>query len=289
MEQTNQSGAPVAPKAVKAKTSKTVIAGMAICAAFAVAGAVFSGYALMKMSGENKTANTNTTTTTTADNKTTDDKTTDNTTTKPTTETVTVDTISKEAAQNIIAPYIKSQTYLKNIFDVEFNDDSKFAIAVQNLDPTNSGIYDNRLFYREVDRSAKELFGNDYTLPSKDYSMAGWQFKIKDGGTDNAIFEGQLYGIGGMGYEMANAVKDATIDSENLIINVYHYVTTICAFNDEDPLCFERSNGDGYYSLAMYQADQATYIEKYADQLPVYTMTFAKENGHYILKNVEKL
>ena len=286
MEQTNQSGAPVAPKAVKAKTSKTVIAGMAICAAFAVAGAVFSGYALMKMSGEKKTADTNTTTTTTT---TADNKTTDGTTTKPTTETVTVDAISKEAAQNIIAPYIKSQTYLKNVFDVEFNDDSKFAIAVQNLDPTNSGIYDNRLYYSEVDRSAKELFGNDYTLPSKDYNMAGWQFKIKEGGTDNAIFEGQLYGIGGMGYGMVNTVKDATIDSDNLIINVYHYVTTICSFNDEDPLCIDRTNSDGYYSLALAQADEAAYIEKYADQLPIYTMTFAKENGHYILKNVEKL
>ena len=40
--------APSAP--VKQKTSKTLIAGMTLCAAFAIAGAVFSGYALIKPS-----------------------------------------------------------------------------------------------------------------------------------------------------------------------------------------------------------------------------------------------
>ncbi len=269
MEQTNQSGAPVAPKVVKTKTSKTFIAGMAVCAAFAIAGAVFSGYALMKMTGDK-----------------TSDKTNDTVVTTP---TETADTISNEVAQNIIAPYIKSQTYLANIFDKDFNDDNKFAIAVQNLDPTNSGIYDDRLYYTEVDRSAKQLFGNAYELPKKDYDMAGWHFKFEDSEYGSSTFEGKLGGIGGMGYAMIDVVKDATINDDNLIINVYHNVTTICAFNDEDPLCIEQTDvTGGYYTLALQQADQAAYVEKYADQLPVYQMTFEQENGHYILKNVKK-
>ena len=268
MEQNNQSGAPVAPKIVKTKTSKTFIVGMAVCAAFAIAGAVFSGYALMKMTGD-KTSNK-----------------TDNTVVTAPTETV--NTISNEVAQNIIAPYIKSQTYLANIFDKDFNDDNKFAIAVQNLDPTNSGIYDDRLYYTEVDRSAKQLFGNTYELPKKDYNMAGWQFKIKDNNPGSPTFEGQLYGIGGMGLAMIDVVKDASLDGDNLIINVYHNVTPYCSYSDEE-LCLDQTNdGSSYYDLASQQADEAAYVEKYADQLPVYQMTFEQENGHYILKNVEK-
>ncbi len=114
MDNNFNGAAPSAP--VKQKTSKTLIAGMTLCAAFAIAGAVFSGYALIKMNpGKEKE-------TVVTDTKTEN---------KPET-TIEKSPISTAEAEKILEKYIgKNNTVQMLDFFSRFNTEGGFAESLQ--------------------------------------------------------------------------------------------------------------------------------------------------------------
>lgn len=194
--------------------------------------------------------------------------------------------IDNDLAQNLINPYMGTFNFLSNLLDYPFDDNSKMEVAWHNLSVYNSFVSgsDYIVSYDEINAKYQELFGSSKSLEKKDYATGhSDQFKY----SDNA-FRVWLYAGGGGGVGMFNVVKNASYSGENIIVEVYHDVISMCYIGDSD-YCIDAT--DNVISATITSADEYNMqdlINNFSDQIPVYTMTFAKDNGHYVLTNVEK-
>ncbi len=288
MEQSNNiQGVPiVTAKGTKNKMPKTVIAGLAICGAFAIAGAILSCYALIKMGGEN-TSNKNKTTITTETTK------------------------EKEASYDLVAansiakPYLKSFGYLYNIFNGDFDDNAKALVVLNNL---GNVVYEQvngpeeyyyKVTYDEFNFAAKALFGKNYDVPKTSHSFAKASstpmIEYLDCEWDNGCngsFKIRMGGTGGTGVIDVITIKNASLENGKLYVDYYRSIEKMCGFEEEGERCFDMTS-DSFVDFA----------KKYSDKLPVYRMTFEPDEysggyglderhglgEHYVLTNVEKL
>lgn len=288
MEQSNNiQGVPiVTTKETKNKMPKTVIAGLAVCGAFAIAGAILSCYALIKMGGEN-TSNKNKTTTTTETTK------------------------EKEASYDLVAansiakPYLKGFGYLYNIFNGDFDDNAKALVVLNNL---GNVVYEQvngpeeyyyKVTYDEFNFAAKALFGKNYDVPKTSHSFTKASstpmIEYLDCEWDNGCngsFKIRMGGTGGTGAIDVTTIKNASLENGKLYVDYYRSIEKMCGFEEEGERCFDMTS-DSFVDFA----------KKYSDELPVYRMTFESDEysggyglderyglgKHYVLTNVEKL
>lgn len=188
--------------------------------------------------------------------------------------------INNILAQNLIAPYIGSFNYLSNIFDHDFSEDVKVEIAYKNLGPV--GVMNDVVSYWELNDEYRKLFGGD--LEKRDYGVGhsdSFTFSAND---DNFVIT--QYAGGGSGAGMFSVVKDAYYNNDDILVNVYHDVLPLCGAT-EDEYCIE-SNSSGIVVDSIERANVKDLISKFDSSIPVYKMTFVVDDGHYVLKSVEK-
>lgn len=190
-------------------------------------------------------------------------------------------------AQTIADPYLVNFGAFDNILDHDFDADNKIKIAFDNLGANKvvaATMVDEwaiTVKYDDLNNKYKYLFGSDQEIEKRDYNLLhgdylyteerGGQFKVK------------LGGIGGTGGTMFSVVKEARYEEGILVVKVYHDAVSWCESEDQI--------GSNYcvkpYSAPKSEAIQ-DLIENFADNIPVYTMTFTKDDGHYMLKNIQK-
>lgn len=204
-----------------------------------------------------------------------------------TTEVVKESAIDNELAQNLIDPYLDSFNYLSNMFDYDFNEDVKMEIVYKNT-PFGRVWVDTDIIairYNDANEEYQQLFGGD--LEKRDY-VAGHS-DIFEYDTEKNWFKVSPFQGGGAGLGMITAVKDALIDGNNIIVNVYHEVTHFCGVAEGDYCISAPYPSQSFIGTSMSDPVVKGFVEKFADRIPVYKMTFAKDSGRYVLKNVEKV
>lgn len=285
--------APVAPMAPagERKKSNGAIIGMVIFALVALGGIGFGVWQMMQGSSKDKQIadlKTQVTNCANANNGSTESV----TVTCPdgTAMEVVNNVITNDLAQNIISPYIDAFKYLDNLFDYDFDGTTKFVIAFKNLGPQSFRNNDGGIVmsYDTINSEYKALFGADSNIEKKDYVGACGNFTYygEGNGALSNSFVYNVLGCGGTGSAMFSVVKDAKYDSGSVAINVYHDVVHVC-FSDTDEKCVG-TNVNSAIIDSIDQYNMQDYLEKYADETPVYTMTFVDDGGHYVLNNVQK-
>ena len=270
------------------KSSKGMIAGLIILAVVAIAGIAFGAYEMMQASEKDKEiAGLNQQVTDCANAS--GDETENETVTCPdgTATEIVKNVITNDLAQNLINPYIVIQGYLRNIFDLGLNDDTKFYIAYNNSDDYVTSYLNGTetIHYSGINNEFKYLFGSSSDLAKKDYTSncsANYMYN-----SDRNMFNVEVKGCGGTGSAMFNIVKDAKFEDENIIVNVYHNVVPICYPDVDDEYCMDIGVNSAIIN-SIDQYNMRDYIEKFADSIPIYTMTFVKDDGHYVLNNIQK-
>ena len=194
--------------------------------------------------------------------------------------------IDSEIAQNIINPYIKDFHAFYNILDFNFDETAKAELAFLNISPSmvfptstaDSTAVSFKISYYSLNDKYQQLFGSMVALAKQNYSSNNTSSMEYDATTDDFIVS--THGSGGTAMTMFSIAKRAYIEGENLNIEVYHDRIPLCDANPNDGYCFNA--GD------LPLTSQSPVIQNFSEQIPVYTMAFTKENGHYILTNIQK-
>lgn len=190
-------------------------------------------------------------------------------------------TIDNNLAQSLINPFLKTFNYLSNMLDYEFNEDVKAEVAFKNVEPGYS-LTESRVDYYDLNKQYEELFGG--TLEKRDYAAGHTDMlKYVDGS-----FEVSFHAGGGTGSALFSVVKNAKYDGQNVVVEVYHDRITVCGINANDGYCIDAEGKMGAVVDSIEEYNVKELIEKFSDRIPVYKMTFTKNNGHYVLSAVEK-
>lgn len=195
------------------------------------------------------------------------------------------DSFSNEIAQNLIDPYIKSFFYNHNVLDFEFDDNAKVEIAYLNVSPalmlamsTTDGSAKFKIDYYSLNEKYQQLFGSSTGLAKQNFATDHTNNMEYDTSTDSFIVEN--IGSGGTAMTMFSIVKDATYDGETIKVEVYH---------DQIPLCDANpNNGYCYNANDLPLTAQSSVIQDFNNQIPVYTMTFVKDNSRFVLSSIQK-
>ncbi len=192
--------------------------------------------------------------------------------------------INNYLAQTIVDPYLVYFGRFRNIFDHDFDTDAKMKIAFDNLGPENiilSMTTDQSVVvsYDSLNAKYQDLFGRDQEIEKRSYDSPYLDLSF-----ENDLFKISFGGIGGTGGTMFSIVKEARYNNDELVVDVYH---------DTAPWCetIENRTGDDY-CVDAYSGGKSenvyNLIKNFSDKIPVYMMTFAKDDWHYVLKDVQK-
>ena len=205
-------------------------------------------------------------------------------------EEVVEKVIDNDLAQNLIRPYLGTFNYLNNLLDYAFDDNAKIVVAFNNLPfSTIVGYVAVRytVSYADINEKYQELFGSSSSLEKKDYNSAkAVHFTYSDNGW-GGVFDIMPFEGGGYGAAIFNIVKSASYNGDNIIVEVYHDKISTCEVDNNDGYCVDTESG-GAIVNSIDELNMRDLITNFSDRIPVYTMTFAKDNGHYVLTNVEK-
>lgn len=272
------------------KTSAGMMAAVIILAIASISGIAFGIIELMESSQKDSTiamlnnkvancANQNNNTNNSSNN-------TDNTTCPDSTTIETTTTIDNTTAQTIIGPYIDTFSTFTNLLDYDLNIDAKLTVALHNVGVEKAKTVEHTnglaitVDYYNLNSKYQYLFGTDQAIEKRNYTTPfdGYEY-ISD--TDS--FKISLGGIGGTGGTQFSVAKNAYYKDNSLIIEVYHGVAPWCGDDDQPDKdqCVEA------YSFKDSK-NVNDYIRLYADNIPVYIMTFSENGGHYVLRSVQK-
>ena len=211
-------------------------------------------------------------------------------------EVVDTNKISNSFARNLIDPYLGEFTYINDIFDHDFNENTKFFIAYKSLSDTDvselgvSGDVSAYIPYYVINRRYKYLFGNDKDLPKEQFEDGYINFVYANqevGVADR--FNMKRSGGGGTGSTLFSVIKDAYYENGKIVVEVYHDRVVICGINDSS-YCLDVDDDKpryaGYYTVSNPQIEQL--ILNNEDRVPVYKMIFSEGDSHYVLDSIEK-
>ena len=199
--------------------------------------------------------------------------------------------VSNELAQNLINPYLGTFTYLNDIFDHEFNENTKFYLAFKNLSENDIFQFGAQtteagqasVTYDTINSEYQYLFGNNNSLDKTNYEEGYSKFTYENENWGGGKFVIQKFGGGGTGFNVFSVVKDAYYGDDNsIVIEVYHGKGTICGMDGgDDSYCFSELVG---YSVTMTPS-----VEKLLNdsRTEVRKMIFVENDGHYVLQSVE--
>lgn len=194
-------------------------------------------------------------------------------------------TIDNNLAQSLINSYLKTFNYLSNMLDYEFNEDVKAEVAFKNVEPGYS-LTESRVGYYDLNKQYEELFGG--TLEKRDYTAGHSDMLKYVGNAGDGSFEVSFYEGGGAGNALFSVVKNAKYDGQNAVVEVYHDKITVCEVDANDGYCIDAKGKMSTVIDSIEEYNMKELIEKFSDRIPVYKMTFTKNNGHYVLSAVEK-
>lgn len=279
------SALPTNPNVEVAKTKKSngLIIATVFCAILAIAGIAFGAYSFLQLN----------------------DKNTENDKLKAQIESMGIkqgtdggdekasgQIISNTAAQNIIAPYLRNFLAFSNALDLDFSEDTKAEITYLNISPTslsdvnmNGTTVDSfNIDYYTFNREYQNLFGNSSEIEKKNYNPGDLN-NISYSAERNSFIVKQIYN-GGTGLYPFSIVKNATLNDESLVVEVYHDVVPLCAVEENnDDYCIDVDASD---STTSSNAKAEKFISEHTDKVPVYKMTFVEDTGHFVLKDIQK-
>ncbi len=196
-------------------------------------------------------------------------------------EEILNDGIDKDLLQNLIEPYLGSFHYNKNIFDYDFDDNVRIELAFQNLKSSVVVEKEDEVSYRVpyglLNEEYKKLFGSNLELAQKDYAVGELGDKFYY--SENSFKVVEQPGGGG-GASMVSAIKDGYYNGDSIVVEVYHDVIDWCEMT-EDQYCLQ--------SWPISNEELLNLINEFGNNVSIYRMTFAKDNGHYVLLSVEKI
>ena len=283
--------APVAPMAPaeEKKKSNGLIIGLVLLALVALGGIGFGVWQMMQGSDKDKQIIDLKTQVANCANANNNIETETETVTCPdgTATEIVKNAIDNASAQTIADPYLVHFGAFDNIFDHDFDISAKMKIAFDNLGAnkvvmaTMVGEWAITVQYDDLNSEYKYLFGSDQEIEKRDYESLYGDFTFTE--EQGERFKVSLGGVGGTGATMFSVVKSAKYEDDNLIIDVYHDRAHWCESEDQigNDYCVKA------YSVPKSEAIN-DFIKDFADKIPVYTMTFAKDDGHYVLKDIKK-
>lgn len=189
--------------------------------------------------------------------------------------------ITNKLAQNLINPYLGTFTYLNDIFDHEFNENTKFYVAFNNLKDVFRR--NDSIVYDDINEEYKYLFGDGKDLDKTNYQegYSIFTYEPEDWGGGKFIIEQS--GGGGIGTHVFSIVKDAHYDGDNIEVEVYHGRATGCGMDGgDDTYCLD-GNG-GYHTTSDAKIEQLIHD----DRTEVYKMVFVESGDHYALSSIVK-
>lgn len=203
--------------------------------------------------------------------------------------------ITNDLAQTLINPYLESFGYLNNLLDYSFDDDAKIIVAFQNINPYETHSHDGengfelyKVYYNSLNDKYKEMFGSSKSLEKKDYD-AGHSISFSYSDDNGEYYDVLPFYGGGAGEAMFSVVKSANYDDGSIIVQVYHDLVSICFEEDtNDGYCIDAGGLQNAVVNSVDQYNMSDLISEFADDIPIYTMTFVKDDGHYVLSNVQK-
>lgn len=193
--------------------------------------------------------------------------------------------IPNELARNLIEPYLGTFVYLDDVFDYEFNENTKFFLAYLNTD-RNADVGNEAVMYNAINNEYKYLFGDEKDLDKTNYEAGYRVFTyVNDSGLER--FNVVLSGGGGTGATLFSVIKEANYDNDSIEVQVYHGHTFSCEILENDGYCLDVSSRD----VESYYTAMTPEIEKLVDdeRTETFKMTFVKNNGHYVLNAIEKI
>ena len=203
-----------------------------------------------------------------------------------------VKNVSNELAQNLISPYIGSFTYLNDIFDHDFNENTKFYVAFQNTSLNwfsgfgKSGIGADTAFlrYDDINDRYKYLFGEDKDLDKVNYQEGYNTFTYEKDGFGGEGFTVERVGGGGTMSALFSIIKEAYYDEDSLVVDVYHDKINVCVVEGADEnYCVKEM---GYRTILDEEMKQI--IDNNTDKVSVYSMVFKNSGDHYYLSSINK-
>ncbi|MBR3172467.1 hypothetical protein IKF21_00905 [Candidatus Saccharibacteria bacterium] len=268
------------PVGEKTKMSKKQVIGLVVLSMIALGGVLFGIYG---MNSQNDQIAQLTVRATDAEGKVAQLETNKITIEQPDGNIVEVkdNRISNELANNLIKPYLGTFTYLNDIFDHEFNENTKFYVAFNNLkDVDRRG---ESILYDEINKEYKYLFGDSKDLDKTNYEEGYNIFTYNTESWGGGKFTVEQLGGGGIGVHVFSIVKDAYYDGDSIIVEVYHGRASGCGMDGgDDTYCLDGNGG--------YHTTSDTKIEQLFndDRTEIYKMSFTKNNDHYALDSINK-
>ncbi len=186
--------------------------------------------------------------------------------------------------QNLINPYTSSLGGSTNtIFVYGLNDDVKAAISYYNLAPRDA--YDFRegeeVSYYDLNDKYKELFGDENELPERSFSP-GHSVSLEY--LEDGRFVVQRFMGGGAGGSVVIMAQSGEYNDGELVVNVYYDVVPWCDLLIKDK--GEEEAGD--YCIDNGKETITDFVNRKKEEIPVSKMIFAENNGHYVLRSIEK-
>lgn len=220
-------------------------------------------------------------------------------------DTKEVATITNEVAQNLIDPYLTPLTYLKNIFNYDFDENMKALIAYKNLgieDAMGSKNDKTRVSYDSLNGEYKKLFAGTNSLGRTDFRVSNLEnIKYYDGeGGAADYFEVDVGGSGGAGLAMFDILKSAGYDEDgNVTIEIYHDVVSLCDAKKAAPKDDEEeeekadycvdATGNSVITRSIDDYNLKDLINKYEKDIPKFKLKFVKQSNRLVLSDISKI
>lgn len=288
MEQ--DSSAPIKPVTPTPVTdgkshSKSLIVGMAALAVVAVAGIVFGVIELVRASekdGQITTLNQQVANCANAGGGVTEKI--EVTCPDGTVTEVVSSKIDDALVQALVDPYLVDFGAFENVLNYDFDVNAKMKIAFDNIgarqiESMDANEWSVTVRYDDFDKKYKYLFGSDQEIEKRSYNSPYFMGLTYD----REYFKAVLSGYGGTGGTMFSIIKGARYDGDKLLVDMYHDIARWCVTldNEAKDYCIDAPHLDTENKIE-------NLIKNFADRVPVYTMTFAKDGDHYILRDIKK-
>ena len=136
--------------------------------------------------------------------------------------------------------------------------------------------------YDKLNQSYKNLFGSEINIPKKNFHLVTYSDK------QNVFARVELYASGGDADPCfgMDKVMSAKLSSDGILTIIYGDVA-FCPCRDDEKLCPTFDVDESIVYDDFYDVEE-NFFKKYEDQVTKWEFTFEKDNGHFVLKSLEK-
>jgi hypothetical protein len=209
--------------------------------------------------------------------------------------------VDKAMIQNLLDPYAVSFGPYYSVFETGLTEDAKATIALLNINyqflgtqkNTETNFEDFTVYYPQVNSKYKQLFGSNKDLAERSFSSNKFnQLKY-----DNGQFTVSPAAFGGSGAYTINKIKDFSISTDVIEVEMYHDNVPFCDLVAET-VAEDEIEGKTYCVDHLDDEGIDKFLESHMEEMPVYTLKFEKDTGYeyyeykdgrFVLKSLEKV